>query len=60
MPNQEQTIGIIRHVVTFVGDILVARGRLDIGSVETISGLVVTVVGFLFSFLAPEKVAPKA
>jgi hypothetical protein len=59
MVNQEQTVGLIRHVITFIGGILVARGKLDVGSVETISGLVVTVVGFLFSFLAPEKAAPK-
>ena len=53
--TQEQFLGLIRHIVTFAGGIIVARSHFDPGAVETIGGLVVTVAGMLWSFLAPEK-----
>lgn len=53
--NKDQFLGVIRHIVTFVGGILVARGKLDVGSVETIAGIVSTVAGLVLSFIAPEK-----
>jgi hypothetical protein len=58
--NRDQVLGFIRHIITFAGGILVARGKLDPTQVETIGGLVVTVAGLVFSFMAPEKIeAPK-
>ena len=53
--NKDQFLGVVRHIVTFVGGILVARGKLDVGSVETIAGIVSTVAGLVLSFIAPEK-----
>lgn len=53
--NQDQFLGFLRHLVTFVGGILVARGKLDPAAVETIGGAVVTLIGFLFSAMTPEK-----
>jgi len=58
--NRDQVLGFIRHVITFAGGILVARGKLDPTQVETIGGLVVTVAGLVFSFMAPEKTDPAA
>ncbi len=55
MGSRDQALGFIRHVVTFVGGILVARGKIDVAQVETIAGVIVTVAGLVFSFLAPEK-----
>lgn len=61
--NRDQVLGVVRHVITFVGGILVARGKVDVEQVETVAGIVVTLVGLVFSFLAPEKTStdtPKA
>lgn len=54
--SKDQILGLIRHIVTFVGGILVARGKIDPTQIETIGGIIITVAGFLFSVLAPEKV----
>lgn len=56
--NKEQFLGFVRHVITFFGGILVARGKVDPTQIETISGVIVTVVGLVFSFLSPEKMPP--
>lgn len=53
--TKEQFQSFVRHVVTFVGGILVANGQVDPTQIETIVGLIVTVAGLVFSFLAPEK-----
>jgi len=53
--NKDQVLGLVRHVVTFFGGVLVARGKLEPGAVETIAGVVVTIVGAIFSFMSPEK-----
>jgi hypothetical protein len=53
--NKDQFLGVVRHIVTFIGGVLVARGKLDVGSVETIVGFITTVTGLIFSFIAPEK-----
>lgn len=53
--NKDQFLGVIRHIVTFVGGVMVARGKLDATSVETIAGIVSTIAGLVLSFIAPEK-----
>ena len=61
--GKEQFLGFIRHVVTFLGGVIVAKGNLDPMAVETIGGVLVTIAGLVFSFMAPEKsssVAPEA
>lgn len=53
----EHLSGLIRHALTFGAGILVARGKLDAGSVETIVGGVMTVLGIVWSWLAKNKTA---
>ena len=53
--GKEQFLGFIRHVVTFLGGVIVAKGNLDPMAVETIGGVLVTIAGLVFSFMAPEK-----
>lgn len=53
--NQEQVLGLLRHVVTFVGGLLVARGKIDPTDVDTIGGGIIAFVGWLMSHMAPEK-----
>ena len=48
-------LGIIRHVLTFVGGALVLSGKVDVASTEVISGGLLTVIGGLWSVLSPEK-----
>lgn len=57
--SREQLLGFLRHVITFVGGIFVARGKLDPVAVDSIGGAIITLVGLFFSSSAPEKqVAP--
>jgi len=53
--GKDQILGLVRHIITFVGGILVARGQIDIGQIETIVGIVTTVAGFFLSMMSPEK-----
>lgn len=54
--NKEKILGVVRHVLTFGAGWLVARGKLDASAVDTIVGAVVVIVGFAWSWFAPEKV----
>lgn len=53
--TKDQILGLFRHIVTFAGGVLVARGKLDPAAVESIVGALVTLVGVFFSMLSPEK-----
>lgn len=52
---KQQTLGIIRHALTFVGGIIVMKGLLDEGSVSEISGLTMTFIGAIWSVLDKRK-----
>jgi len=43
--------GIIRHILTFVGGILVAKGLLSEELMLEAVGALTTIVGFIWSFL---------
>jgi len=49
--TKEQILGILRHVLTFGGGILVMKGILDEGTVLTITGSAVTLVGSIWSII---------
>ena len=53
--TQEQVLGIVRHILTFGGGILVAKGLLDEGMVTEISGAVITLIGAIWSIVAKNK-----
>jgi hypothetical protein len=42
---------MIRHVLTFGGGALVARGYVDSGTVEAISGALMTIIGAVWSIM---------
>jgi hypothetical protein len=53
--NKEQIMGLIRHVLTFVGGIMVAKGLAsDEMSTELIGG-VMTVVGSVWSIITKKS-----
>lgn len=49
--TQEQVLGIVRHTLTFVGGIVIARGLVDQSVVTEIIGGAVTLVGALWSIV---------
>ena len=53
--NQEQILGIIRHVLTFGGGLIVAKGYADEGTVTTVVGGVITIVGAIWSMWGKKK-----
>lgn len=55
--NKLIALGQLRHLLTFLGGIAVAYGYLDESSIPEISGAIVTLVGFAWSFFSPEKKA---
>jgi len=53
--TQTQILGIVRHILTFGGGILVAKGLLDEGMVAEISGAVITLIGAIWSIVEKNK-----
>lgn len=49
--NKEVVLGLVRHLLTFGGGLLVTKGAVDAGTVEIIVGSVVTLVGAVWSVL---------
>lgn len=53
--TQEQVLGIVRHTLTFVGGIFIAKGTIDETVATEIIGGVVTLVGAIWSIVAKNK-----
>lgn len=53
----EQLLGLIRHVLTFVGGVLVAKGLADANVTGELIGGLMTVVGGVWSVISKK---PKA
>jgi len=53
--NQEQVMGIIRHVLTFVGGIIVMKGYADEAFVMEVTGGVLTLIGGVWSIVTKVK-----
>lgn len=47
--KKEQTLGLIRHTLTFLGGLLIMKGIVDEAMVSEISGAVMTVIGGVWS-----------
>jgi hypothetical protein len=55
--NKEQVLGLVRHALTFVGGILIAKGLLDAGTSSEIIGAAITLIGSVWSVLSKKQVA---
>ncbi len=53
--KKEKILGILRHVLTFAGGFVVARGVMDEGTMIEFVGALSTVIGTIWSIVAPEK-----
>lgn len=60
--NKEQILGIVRHVLTFVGGFLITKGIVDETFVTEVVGALATIIGSVWSFFSkvPTVVAPVA
>ena len=49
--NQEQLMGIIRHILTFVGGIVVMKGYAEEAFVMEVTGGLLTLIGGVWSIV---------
>lgn len=52
---KEQVLGLIRHTLTFVGGIAVAKGLIDGAVVPEILGAIVTLIGSIWSVMSKKS-----
>jgi hypothetical protein len=48
-------LAMLRHLLTFAGGALAARGIVDSGTVEVVSGAVLTIVGAVWSVVEKKQ-----
>jgi hypothetical protein len=53
--KKEIVLGVVRHTLTFVGGILVAKGILEQGLLTEIVGGVMTAIGGIWSVISKTK-----
>lgn len=53
--NIDVILGLVRHVLTFGGGVLVSRGIVDVALVEQLIGAIVTLMGGLWSVLHKQQ-----
>lgn len=49
MVNEKQLLGIIRHILTFGGGALMAKGVMSEGMVTDVVGAIMTLIGAIWS-----------
>lgn len=49
--TKEQVLGILRHALTFIGGIVIAKGYIDNATVTEIIGGVMTLTGTVWSVI---------
>lgn len=55
--NQDQIIGLARHLLTTVGGILVAKGAIDETAMVTVVGSLATIIGVAWSIYTKRRVS---
>ena len=53
--SKEKVFGIIRHVITFVGGVLVVKGLVEEAMVQEVLGGVLGLVGTIWSIVDKKK-----
>jgi len=53
--NKEKVLGIVRHVLTFVGGILIMKGIVDESTANEVIGGVIALAGTIWSIIAKNK-----
>ena len=52
---QEKVIGVLRHILTFCGGFIVAKGLIDESTYLELSGALLTLLGGVWSVLSKKK-----
>jgi len=55
--TKQQWLGLTRHLLTFVGGILITQGVLDEGMYTEISGAAMTLIGSIWSIVEKQSAA---
>lgn len=55
--NQDQVLGLARHLLTTLGGVLIAKGLLDEASSTQVIGALSTLVGVVWSIMSKKKAA---
>jgi hypothetical protein len=53
--NKEQVLGIVRHILTFAGGVLVLKGVLDDSLLSELVGGVTTLTGTIWSIISKKN-----
>ena len=53
--NKAKILGMVRHALTFGGGLVVGRGLVDEATMVQIIGAAMTLIGYAWSYYAPEK-----
>ena len=53
--TKEQILGIVRHGLTFIGGILIAKGLIDESTVAEVVGGIITLAGTVWSIIEKNK-----
>lgn len=54
---QEKVIGVLRHILTFAGGFIVAKGYIDESTYLEISGAILTLIGGVWSVVSKKGAA---
>lgn len=55
----DKVAGLIRHVLTFLGGYLVTKGIIDEGTLQEVIGAIITLSGFVWSFISKKEPTEK-
>lgn len=53
--SQEQVMGILRHVLTIIGGVIVSKGLTDEGTMTVIIGGLTAIAGIIWSVYSNKK-----
>lgn len=53
--SQEQVMGILRHVLTIIGGVVVSKGLTDEGTMTVIIGGLTAIAGIIWSVYSNQK-----
>lgn len=53
--NQDQILGLVRHLITFAGGILVAKGLASEATSQELIGSFMSLVGIVWSIVSKKK-----
>lgn len=52
---KKKTLGVVRHILTMLGGVLVAKGYMDTELTHEITGIVISIIGVTWSVIEKNK-----